>query len=133
MKRSTDTVHMWQHCDEALWLLLALLVALNLWCWSISLPLALSAREHTGAVENLLTSFGFTAAVVAFLAVAYRKPKLLIFGGVLLGVGFYASSIFLSDVVKGPNIGVAIRVGAMAVVAFGVAGGLLASKAKHAA
>lgn len=114
----------WQNRNGAMWFLLLLMVAVTLWNWGLSLPLAL--KGHAGAVENLLTSFGANAVMVAVMAVGYGKPKVLWMGGGCLAVMFYASSLFMDDLVSGNNVGVAMRVGAMATLAIALAGWRLA-------
>jgi len=126
-RREDEDKRAWQHSDGALWFLLTLLGVVNVWCWGMFLPMALDG--HAGAVSNLLDSFGFTAVFLAVISVSYRKPLLLMFGGIALAVCFYLSSIFLEPIVTGANIGIAIRVGAIAVAAFSVAGGMLFSYA----
>ncbi len=114
----------WQRSNGAMWFLLLLTVAAMVWNWCMSLPLALDG--HAGAVENLLTSFAAGAVMVAVIAVGYGKPKVLWMGGGCLAVMFYGSSLFMDELITGNNVGVAMRVGAMATLAMALAGWRLA-------
>lgn len=113
----------WQKSIGALVVLAALLVTVFGWVWIASWPMARAG--HQGAVENLLTSFAFGAIILAALAVGFRRPHLVTIGAPVWAVAFYLSSLFFGDMVQGHNVGTAIRVGALSVLAFSLAAGWL--------
>lgn len=106
----------WQQSAGALVFLIALLAIACAYSVWISWPSAVSGNQ--GAVENLITTFGFVALALAGLAAGYKKPKLVTIGASVWAVSYYFSSLILDDMVHGHNVGTAIRVGALAALAF---------------
>ena len=78
----------------------------------------LAQAKHEGAVEVILMAFGFSALFIAGLGWGFGKRALVLLGGVAWVVAFYLSSLVLADLVIGNNAGIAIRVGAVAALAF---------------
>lgn len=120
MREHGGTADGWERSDAAFGFLVALVVAVTAWTWVAALPLA--RNGSVDAMGIIIESFGMNALVTAAIAVAYSKPVILGVAGVVMGIGLYILSLTLGDLVSGENVGLAIRVGAISVLSFAVAG-----------
>ena len=116
----------WQQSTGALLFLGILGISALVWIWITSLPHVIAG--HQGAVELLLVSYGIAAFGISVLGAGYKKPKVLIYGASMWAIVFYLSSLFLDELIKGHNIGTAIRVGALSVLSFALAAAYLMRK-----
>ena len=106
----------WQQSTGALFFLGILGTAVLAWGWIEVLPHVIAG--HQGAVEILLVSYGIAAVGVSILGAGYKRPKLLVYGAAVWAIVFYISSLFLDELIKGHNVGTAMRVGALSVLCF---------------
>lgn len=116
----------WQKSDGAFAFLIAMAYVIAAGTWVFSLPGAL--RGEDAAMEVALFSVGANALMVAALSAMFRKPLFLALGGLFTCLCLYVGSLFMSEVMAPQHVGMVMRVGAVAALAFGFCGWRLARR-----